>query len=151
MLSKYFYCTGYCSRLEEVNVTRSLFEVFYCRSLHSLREGGVAGARDANPEFKVEVKIIGSPRLRDPLPPCFLVFSLLDYGYSPVNTLCTLVHRAYIVLTVIAQNKTKMTATMGSGTAAVLLALVAALSSNHQCHAFYLPGVNPQSFAEGEA
>jgi hypothetical protein len=43
-----------------------------------------------------------------------------------------------------------MTAIMGSGIAAVLLGLVAVLSSNHECHAFYLPGVNPQSFAEGD-
>lgn len=43
-----------------------------------------------------------------------------------------------------------MTAIVGGGAATVLLALVAALSSNHGCHAFYLPGVNPQSFSEGE-
>ncbi|KAG7366482.1 endomembrane protein 70-domain containing protein [Nitzschia inconspicua] len=39
---------------------------------------------------------------------------------------------------------------MGGGTATVLLVLLASLSSSHRCHAFYLPGVNPQSFAEGE-
>ena len=36
--------------------------------------------------------------------------------------------------------------------AASLWALVAlTISINHGGHAFYLPGVNPQSFAEGDA
>ena len=33
--------------------------------------------------------------------------------------------------------------------AVTFLALVAL--SNHCCHAFYLPGVNPQSFADGDS
>jgi hypothetical protein len=47
-------------------------------------------------------------------------------------------------------NKRKMTATMSSGVTTFLFVLVAALNSIHVCYAFYLPGVNPQSFAEGD-
>jgi hypothetical protein len=45
-----------------------------------------------------------------------------------------------------------MTVTMKGDVAVptVLFALISALRSNYTCHAFYLPGVNPQSFAEGE-
>ena len=32
----------------------------------------------------------------------------------------------------------------------VLACLALVALSNHVCHAFYLPGVNPQSFADGE-
>jgi hypothetical protein len=39
---------------------------------------------------------------------------------------------------------------MSVGVAAVLFSLLTALSSKHSCHAFYLPGVNPQSFAGGD-
>jgi hypothetical protein len=39
---------------------------------------------------------------------------------------------------------------MTTDTVVVLTLLALIALSNHACHAFYLPGVNPQSFAEGD-